>query len=193
MPSFHIHLAVGKRYIDKNKMTDIDSFYKGIVAPDLVSDKKASHYTGERTDKTLRTYLKSKVVLKDYIQNNIINNEYEKGIFIHLITDYLFFNNFFPKDYIDNVSYDNFVNDLYYSYDLINGYLLEKYQIDTSYIDDIIESNIADSKKSKNISGKIPATNILPLGEVDKFIEGVSNINLEECKNKILSNIEINR
>ena len=187
MPSFYIHLAVGKRYNDKNKLLDSDSFYKGIVDPDLASNKDLSHYTGERVDKTLKTYLKSKVVLKDYLLKNNISSDYDKGVFIHLITDYLFFNEFFPFDYITNTSYDDFVNDLYYSYDSTNDYLLEKYNLDISFIKDIIESNIADSRKSKNIVNKKPAKNILSISELNHFIEYVSDINLEEYKNKILT------
>jgi len=187
MPSFNIHLAVGKRYNDKNKLIDIDSFYNGIVDPDLASNKDLSHYTGERVDKTLDTYLKNKVILKDYLLKNNINSDYDKGVFLHLITDYVFFNNFFPIEYLNNTTYNDFVNDLYYSYDSTNDYLLKKYNLDLSLIKDIIESNIADSRKAKNIVNIRPAKNILPISELDNFIESISNINLEEYKKIILT------
>ena len=58
MASFNIHLAVGKRYIEKTKaIKDEKEFYKGIIEPDLVSDKAVSHYTGIKDKNNLLIYL----------------------------------------------------------------------------------------------------------------------------------------
>lgn len=188
MASFNIHLAVGKRYIEKTKkINDENEFYKGIIAPDLVSDKKISHYTGVHDKNDLLNYLSQKVQLNEYLKNVSINSDYQKGVFLHLITDYLFFNKFFDYAYLSKISYSEFCKDLYYSYAISNEYLEEKYEIDYTEFLNQIKNNIEKDKKEKNTSDEI-RINILPFDDLDNFIEYVSNINLEEYKNKIIEN-----
>ena len=188
MASFNIHLAVGKRYIEKTKIIkDEKEFYKGIIEPDLVNDKKISHYTGIQDKNDLFSYLSQKVQLNEYLKNESINSDYQKGVFLHLITDYLFFNNFFDYNYLSKISYSEFCKDLYYSYDITNDYLEEKYKIDYTEFLNQIKNNIEKDKKEKNTFNEI-RINILPLDNLDNFIEYVSNINLEEYKNKIIKN-----
>ncbi len=188
MASFNIHLAIGKRYIEKSQnVKDRDKFYKGIIDPDLVDDKKTSHYTGIQSKSNLFEYLENKVKLIKYLKNNDINSDYQKGIFLHLITDYLFFNNFFDNDYLETTSYEEFCKDLYYSYEITNQYIEEKYKICYANFETEINNNIKKDKKEKNI-GQEKRKNLLPVDKLDKFIEYVSNISLEKYKNKILQN-----
>ena len=92
MPGFNIHLAIGKRYIEKQKniIKNENSFYNGLVAPDLVTDKKVSHYTAETNTSNLEKYLQGKVRLDLYLKDNKVETDFEKGVFLHLLTDYLF-------------------------------------------------------------------------------------------------------
>lgn len=186
MPSFDIHLAVGKRYIKKNNIKDKYSFMKGTIAPDLVPDKDKSHYTQERDNDTVLTHLKTKIYLPKFLKENEINTDYMKGVFLHLITDFLFFNDFLKKDYLSNISYNEFFQDLYYSYDLSNNYLREKYNIDFK---SFIEENSLDLDKEKlmkTYNKNHIRKNILDFKELDDFIERVSSIDLEEYKKKVL-------
>lgn len=189
MASFNIHLAVAKRYTEKNKTINyIKRFYEGTLAPDLASNKRISHYSGIADKSNLSTYLLNKVILPEYLKVNDILTDYEKGFFLHLITDYLFFNDFFNKDYIEKTPYNIFCNDLYYSYNVTNKYLENKYKISMYDVMDAkkIDENIEASKKEKNTEeGK--GNNILPEDKLDAFIEIVSDINLEDYKNKILA------
>ena len=186
MASFNIHLAIGKRYIEKFKsIENIDIFYKGIIDPDLVNDKAISHYTGVQDKTNLLNYLANKVQLNEYLKNNNIDTDYNKGIFLHLITDYLFFNKFFNNKYLNNISYEDFCKDLYYSYDITNDYIVNKYKIDYTIFIELINNNINKDKKEKNVSTEI-RNNILPYPILDEFIEYVSNISLEEYKDKII-------
>lgn len=185
MASFNIHLAVGKRYIEKSKsIENLNEFYKGIIEPDL-SDKKISHYTGLQDKTDLLNYLANKVQLNEYLNNNIIDSDYEKGVFLHLVTDYLFFNNFFDNNYLSSISYENFCKDLYYSYDITNEYLESKYKVDYTNFLELINNNINNDRKEKNVSDEI-RKNILPQNKLDEFIEYVSNISLEKYKDKII-------
>ena len=185
MASFSIHLAIGKRYYEKtNNINNEQEFYKGIIAPDLVEEKKISHYTGEMKDNSLIESLSKKVILIEFLKHEKIDTDYQKGVFLHLITDYLFFNTFFEKSYINKISYSLFSDNLYYSYNLTNEYIDNKYQINYYDFYNTIKINI-EKKHKKNISNSTKQ-HILPIDKLDKFIEYVSSIDLEKYKEKIL-------
>ena len=189
MASFHIHLAVGKRYYEKhNNIYNVEEFYRGIIAPDLVTDKKISHYSGEKRNKeNIFEYLANKVLLNKFLEHEKIDTDYQKGVFVHLITDYLFFNDFFDVEYLKNISYEEFCIDLYDSYDKTNQYLIEKYQIDDSRFKEQMNQNIKkdnEEKKTVNKHGR----NILPFEKLDEFIEKVSSIDIEQYEEKIRKN-----
>ena len=153
MASFNIHLAVGKRYAEKsNLIENLEDFYRGLVAPDLVDDKKFSHFSGILDKSNLIDYLSNKVLLNEYLLAKEVNSCYEKGVFLHLVTDYLFFNDFFDKWYLENISYENFCKDLYFSYNLSNNYLEKKYKLKHSVSLDLIEENIKKNRKEKKIN-----------------------------------------
>ena len=89
----------------------------------MVQNKDESHYNLKNRRSSLESYLKNKVNLRKFLEENKVDSDYQQGVFLHLFTDYEFFTSFFDKDYIRNVSYDDFCKDLYYSYDQTNEYL----------------------------------------------------------------------
>ena len=184
MPSFNIHLAIARKYIENhNDIINEDEFLKGNIEPDLVIDKSKSHYSGPQDKNKLIEYLKNKVVIEEYLKQNIVETDYDKGVFLHLLTDYLFFREFFDKEYLQNVSYEQFRKDLYYSYDITNKYLETKYNTSYEQFKDEIEKNIKKSNSNANYNKQVE-TNIIPTDKLDKFIEEVSNIDLIEYKNR---------
>ena len=185
MAGFNIHLAIGKSYIDNYPINNINSFYNGIVAPDLSSNKVISHYTSCTDKSNLEYYLSKRVELYDYLINNTINSDYDKGVFIHLLTDYLFYNYLFNKKYIRNIDINIFNNDLYHSYDNTDKYLEIKYNLKELNIYAELNNYKNSAKKKKNTkyeNGK----DILPLDKLEKFIYDTSHIDIEKYKNKIL-------
>ena len=175
MASFYIHLAVAKRYIDKNNIKYPDELLVGANAPDEAIDKDKAHYTGIRKDNSLLTHLSTKVILRDFLKENSLESDYNKGVFLHLITDYLFFNDFFPQSYLENITYEDFCKDLYYSYSLTNEILKEQYSILVK--EPKVYSKIIDDGTRKNI---------LHINDLEKFIEKVSDISLEKYRLKLL-------
>lgn len=187
MAGLNIHLAIAKIYIEKNNISDTEDFYNGTMDPDLSNDKSISHYTNVKDKSELLSYLEGKVVLNDYLSDNDINNDYNKGIFLHLITDYLFFNDFFDVNYLKNTNYDMFVKDLYYSYSYINDYLHNKYLLGLSKYEEKINANIIKNIKEKKLED-LNGSNILSFDKLDFFIERVSDIDLDKYRKKILEN-----
>lgn len=158
MAGYVIHLAVAERYIKKHvqDIKNYEEFIEGVIYPDSVLDKALTHH-GEKS---------SKVNLKSFLKQNEINSDYNKGYFLHLVTDYIFYNKLL----------ECFSKDIYNDYDILNKTLEEKFEVK---IPKKIRENIFYNK------GELK---ILELNSVVKFIEEVSNYNLEQIQQEVLKN-----
>lgn len=189
MPSLDIHIVIAREYLKKyNDIKDEYDFIKGNIAPDLLDDRIASHYTKSDYSKDLISILNNKIGLDEYLQNKNIDNDYEGGYFLHLVTDYIFFNNFFDIDYIKKNDYSIFKKDLYYSYNIIHNYLKENYDINYGKFKDEVEKRILTSQQDANYNGE-KRTNIIPYTKLDSFI---SKILKKDIKGYILLHDAIN-
>lgn len=158
MASYVIHLAVGEEYLRNfpNEIKNYDDFVEGIIYPDLVKDKSLTHY-GPKS---------SQVNLRDFFNDRDINDDFNKGYFLHLVTDYLFYNKFlevFSKQYIYN------------DYDILNNDL-EK----------IFKVNIPEKVKGSTYR-KTGETKILNLEDTIKFIKETAKYNLNDIKAAVLN------
>ena len=156
MPSYIIHLAVAKKYLENHK-EDEKEFYKGVIAPDLL-DKKVSHF-GEYS---------STPDLNRYYNDVGLDTSFNRGYFLHLVTDYLFYNKFL----------ESFSPEIYEDYDKINESLVRKYNID-------IPKEVEEKVKFKQ--GNLA---ILDFDKVCKFIDTVGKVPLESYKNHSLQTEE---
>ena len=164
MPGYVIHIAIANEYIKKHKIIEKnEEFINGVIAPDLTDDKSKTHY-GKSPAYT---------GLKSFLENNEINNIFNKGCFLHLITDYLFYN--YYLDFYDK-------KQMYHDYDVLNESLIKKYKV-------ILPDHIKD--KVFYIEGK---TKILDFKLASKIIDEISSMNLEEIANEIMcDNIKWNK
>ena len=147
MAGYVIHLAIAEEYLRKHKdiKEDYEEFIKGVIYPDSVTDKSLTHY-GIKS---------SKVILKDFLQDNEINNSYMRGYFLHLITDYLFYNKYLEK----------FSKDIHNDYDILNKRLIEKYNV-------VLSENVQN-----NVFYKEGETKILTMELAIKIIDEISDLN----------------
>lgn len=179
MPSFNIHLAIANKYMEKHDIRDKEEFLTGSIAPDF-AEKAKSHYSIILENATLAEELKNKVIIENFLKQNEIKTDYDKGVFLHLLADKIFFTSFFDDKYLQTVDKDVFRKNLYYSYSKTNAYLTEKYNIKfpkkyEKEISEITKCNTTDKKCETK-----EEVCVLPFGKLDKFIEEVSNINLDE-------------
>ena len=151
MPSFTIHLAVAKKYIEKHPEENKEEFYRGVIDPDL-KDKSVSHFGPNSSSPDLNRY----------IQEVGLNSSYNRGYFLHLLTDDLFYNRYLEM----------FSEEIYDDYDRINRRLIEKYQL-----------TIPENIKAK-VDFKDEKTKILDFEGICKFIDTVGNIDIESYKRK---------
>lgn len=158
MPGFVIHLAVANEYLRKhpNEIKQEDSFLKGVIAPDFTDDKLKTHYAKDSIKTNLRLYLES----------NTINSDYDKGFFLHLITDCVFYQKYFK----------NLTTSLYDDYDMLNKTIIEKYNVK-------VLKEIEEYAKYKQGEPQILKKDI-----IYKFIEEVSSFDIENVKNKVKEN-----
>lgn len=157
MPGYIIHIATAQEYLRKHKKEFSEEFIEGTIAPDFTNDKSKTHYGKSPAYANLNNFL----------QNNSIDTDFNKGYFLHLVTDYLFYNKYLTK-----ISKPQIYDD----YDFTNKYLIEKYNI-------IIPKSVKDKVFFKE--GK---PQLLSLEMVNKLIEEVSNLNLEDIQKEVKNN-----
>lgn len=148
MPGYFIHLAVGKVYSQNNKIEDLKSFEKGIIDPDMSKNKAESHYGP----------YSSQPGLNQFIQINGISGSYNEGYFLHLVTDYLFYNKFLNVWDLD----------IYNDYDKLNSIIMKKYGI-------VVPEEVKEEVKFQD--GK---TSILNEEDLYEFINSVGRINIRQ-------------
>lgn len=166
MPGYVIHLAVGKVYSKYNEIEDLKSFEKGIIEPDRAKDKSKSHYGPYSSQPDLNRFIKT----------NGISTNYEEGYFLHLVTDYLFYNKFLKR----------WDSNIYEDYDKLNARIVQKYGI-------TIPEEI-----QKVVQFKDGKPSVLDEDELYKFINSVGKINIrklvlqkDDLQSQIASELEL--
>lgn len=152
MPGYVIHVAIANEYLRKNKgkVKNVDKFILGVLTPDNTADKSLTHY-GENS---------SRPNLRLFLEKNGVNNDYDMGYFLHLLTDYLFFNYYFvfSKDVLG-------IDDDY----KIGGAISDKYNVD-------LPSGL---KKRTNLSGDKP--DYMKINLLENMIEEISGLDLNKA------------
>lgn len=171
MPGFTIHLAIANEYAKKKKekVKNMNEFLEGTIAPDYIFlinqdiSKDITHYGkwGDWTTNDQEIYFD-----KFFEDKNVdLQNDYWKGYFLHLLVDYYFGKKYFYEEMRKSKeNNDKFYND----YDCTNKEVIEKYNIE------IIE------KIKKYMSCIKEKPKYLNINKVNKFIEDMANLNLEE-------------
>lgn len=157
MPGYVIHIATANEYIRKHKdeIKNKEDFFKGCIAPDETDkeNKKVTHY-GNGSDQ---------VELRKYLQSNNLDSDYQKGYFLHLITDYIFYNKL-----LECIS-----KKIYNDYDILNDYLIKKY--DVKLLEEIKDKVFYTDGQTEILSKEL----------AEKIIDVASETSLEEVKNEI--------
>jgi len=157
MPGFVIHIAIAQEYLKKHHIPFSEDFILGSISPDFSDEKSKTHYGKSPAYTNLGNYLKEITP----------NTDFEQGYFLHLVTDYLFYNYYletFRKPQI------------YYDYDFTNEFLIKKYNV-----------NLQDEVKDK-VFFKSGAPEILTLPLACKIIDEISELDLEEIKKEVINN-----
>lgn len=158
MPGYIMHLAIAQEYLKKHNKKFLQDFILGSIEPDFTAVKSETHY-GKSPAYTN---------LKEYLKNNKINTDFNQGYFLHLVTDYLFYNY-----YLNEIRKPQIYDD----YDITNMPLIEKYKV-------ILPEKIKDK-----ISYKTGTAQILTFPLACKVIDEISNLTLEEIEKEVMNNL----
>lgn len=171
-----IHLAIAKKYLENHQELDDKKVIAGSLYPDAAEDDDKSHYTDINRKQDNVSHVRGKVNLYSFLCDHPTLNDFELGWFLHLVTDYLFFEECFTTEYLMNHTYKEFCNDLYYAYDHLNLYLSEKYKITKE-----------DYKEyPSEYFGGVPYEEcILPKEMIDGFIDRVATLDIKNYIEKI--------
>ncbi len=148
MPGYIIHLAVAKKQIKISNIKNETEFISGTIAPDILKMSGIDSHYGISSNPDLRRFL----------QSNKLESDYNKGYFLHLVTDYIFYKNFLDK----------WSPKIYEDYNILNKFLIEKYDI---YVPKSIQNYVKFEDK--------PLT-ILNLDDIISFIETVGKIPINQ-------------
>lgn len=160
MAGYVIHLSVAKEYIKKHPEENegYDNFIDGVLFPDSVKDKSETHYGTES----------SKTNLYEFLKDHKLNTPFERGYFLHLLTDYLFYNH-----YIDRIS-----TELYNDYDILNDFLVDKYNV------------ILPEEVKKVVHSKEGEPSILSIELVERLIKDISELNIDKVAEETMTDPE---
>lgn len=158
MPGYVIHLAVAEEYLRKHKEKNenYNDFIEGVIFPDSVKDKSITHY-GKRS---------SNANLFKFLQDKKIYTSFNRGYFLHLLTDYLFYNKYI----------DSFSKELYNDYDRLNEKLINEYNVK-------LPEKIKEFVFYKN-EGECK---ILKLEIVKQLIDDISELDLDEIEKDVIA------
>lgn len=162
VPSRVIHLVVAEEYLRKH--TEIEEnheeFIKGVLYPDSVLDKSETHY-GIKSSKTN---------LADFLQEHEIENSFTRGYFLHLVTDYLFYNRclkYYSKE------------KMYRDYDILDILLPFKYNV-----------RLPEELKGSNCAEGDFKLSILTMSQIENFIKTVSDMDIAIIEKEVKKNPE---
>lgn len=166
-----IHLAIAKKYLENHKELNYEKVIAGTLYPDAIEDNDKSHYTDINRSSDIISHVRGKVNLYAFLKEHQSLNDFELGWFLHLVTDYLFFEECFKEEYLLKTNYEDFCKELYFAYRHLNLYVSKKYHITKS-----------DYKDYPNAyyPGKPYEECILSKEMIDDFIKRISSIDLDK-------------
>ena len=177
MACLAMHLAIANKYLENNPAENKEAFIKGAYLPDIAEDKIKSHYGIRMPINKVKDMLDSKVDIMECAKKTDLNYDLSKTLFLHLVTDYLFYN-FVYTPSLETKSPDQIKSMMYQDYDFVTNYIIKNYNI-------TIPQEIKHIVKSKK--GDIDSI-FFNMEQIDKFVEYVSKLNLKECKQKFSKN-----
>lgn len=179
MPCLAIHLAIAKKYCERHPYEDNESFIKGSLAPDISNDKVKSHYGSNYQTVDIIEYMKKKVDLSKFLNENDLNSSFNKGYFLHLICDYEFFGKYITDETLKGKTTEEINKKGYQDYNIITPILMKKYNI-------CIPTYLTEKYKAMLCCTDTGKLTLISLDVVESFIEEMSQVDLEKYAKKYI-------
>ncbi len=176
MPGLSIHYAVATHSTKQNNITNLQDYINGSFYPDL-DQKLSRHYSDPNVNPETITGLQKKVNLQAYIKEHSLNSDFEKGYFMHLVTDYLFYHDLCIKMYHKDSSMLSLLGHWLAEYNGINTIVYNNYPYNIEDIpQNISQYFVIDGKMPKYFTEK----------NITDFVNYCSSLDL----NQVFTNLQ---
>ena len=197
MASTLTHLAIAKLYLERqdDKIVDRDAFYLGSFIADYPTESTRgwtqkgfprglyrsideSHYgtRAERVDLVKRH--KEKIGLAKFLASNKLDNDLNRGKFLHLYTDWVYYNELLKKDYLQNLNQPQLWKDNTRTWNHYDAYLLGKYGnlFDLAPYGKYLQKTHEMWRKNESANGNLQYT----LEEFEPFIDRMASADIDK-------------
>ena len=180
MASTHIHLAIAKRYLEKHghEIADKKAFCDGNILPDYEKAKANSHYGNRSETKDLLKRHQEKVSPQNFLQKNSLDSDLNRGIFLHLHTDWNYYNNFLSHDYLKNIEFSQLIKDNCRTWNEHESYLDTKHKglLNLISMRDQVEMAQKTWRREDSQTGNLQ----FATKDLDAFIEKMSDVSISD-------------
>jgi len=186
MASQFTHLAIAKLFIQNNPglIKNETAFYDGSILPDLTENKQNNSHYEDRSEKVdLIKRHREKVNPAAFLNANKLDNDLNRGVYLHLLTDWEYYNNHMDHDYLRSVQLPEAIRDFIYTSNMLDEHITKKYGISPNllsikqqYYKTRAEWEQTDMKRYGTINpiGKL----LLTPDQIDEFIMRMSRVTL---------------
>jgi hypothetical protein len=189
VPTIYTHLAIAKRYMERNAVQNAGDVYDGSVMPDIEKDKEKSHYGGSRTESgDIVQRNAEKIGLKKFLEQNSDDNDLNNGMFLHLYADWVYYNEMLPKEKIRKMTWQEYTRDLVFTFGFYDKVVATRYDLNfecTKFAFNLKERYDFFAKIDKEAE-QWNLTPIYSYRELEDFIESVAKVNLADVKARVL-------
>ena len=173
MASFYTHIAIAKRWLEKNPgiILDEQAFIDGNVEPDLTDDKNATHFGVRNPNSSLIRWNADKVSLEKFLATYQLDSDYNRGMYLHLMTDFVYYNQFLPSEYLETKMREDMIRDNSFTAKHFNGHLIAEYGVSyymTSHGDEL--TAMVGAWDDAVVGGEL----LFSAEQLDEFIERMS-------------------
>ena len=180
MPSLMLHLKIGEEYLKNNNIKNAEEFLKGCLAPDFEKDKRKSHFGKNVEAQHLSQILSNKTDLFEICKNIKLDTDFNKGVFLHLVTDDFFYKTYMLREMktykaLEKMPLEDAHKALYQEYNRLAYYFYRTTPPDNLYLLPEVFKQY-EQEKMKYFTEK----------DIDIIIEAMSNIDLQEIQNVTL-------
>lgn len=123
------HVAIAAEWLARHPdaVGDVGAFLDGTVEPDLAGDKEKSHFGCREFTGDIVARNSKKVGVGKFLSTHSVKSDYERGVLLHLLTDEEYYTKLLPNDIIRTRGWDEYANDVVYTWYLYELGLFEQY------------------------------------------------------------------
>lgn len=170
MACLTIHYVIAQTYAQKHNIQNLADFITYNFIPDF-EDKEAKHFTSPFDKKSYLDFRTNKVNLFAFTQNFTLDNDQNKGHFLHILVDHLFYHDYCYELY---KRYDDFTDTYVYlsrEYNKLNKPMFDTFDIDLKLVPEKYHKYFALSKDLPNHFN---------IKDIVKFVDFCSTLDLDE-------------